>query len=711
MELINRKTPREREATRGNSYRALALALGIFAAGTIANAQSSKGSSSSIIAGGYQVASPGGSLRGESLLATGSLTFTIPAPFGSARFDMQRRTSAGPFGSGTTFVPTVSGSSLDTGSEVLTFVQGNSPYKSMGDKTTLASTNGGYLLSNADGGTAFFGQKTSNGAYAISYSEGLNKVRTTFTYAPGSAVPSSISLNNGERVVKITSDNRGLITTISADGALTSYQYITSGSSNLLSEVRVDGTSLLKLTWEGNLPVVATDAYGQRTLFAYTHQFNNPKEAVLSGFSTPDGSISTVSYKGLVTNVDVDGVTYTYNWGFNPVTGRVYPRVVQRAGRTISTTKLDPFSGRVIATEDEFGNTTTYSWDTKGSAWPLQIAFPTGSKVTNVLDANGDLISSTETSSSGVSTIHSFTYDQLRRVTSQSSKDSAGTSSYTKQLTYSGESRAPQTATEKETRSVVFSPRGLIVAVAARGATSTMLTNNGGKELVYAKNGVTTKYSTSSSANGAQSTSMTHPLFRSNSFVDTFGRSHSFASSVLGRVPGSSSPTSLASALDSGLITNAFAQTNDRTWLPYASGNAVRSGQQGNYVWDSTTTTTEGTRREKTSAAFDAANGRCSVSGTCEYSPASSSTPPPQPSVAPSVNPPAPPKKPDQPAPPQKPPMQPNPPLNPPQQPPNNPAPKPQPPSSGDCCRPGDSMCCFQKFGLGQCRACAPEVS
>jgi hypothetical protein len=687
------------------SSTALTLAVSISVLSTPAGAQSSKGSPSSIIAGPFQVASPGGSLRGESMLATGSLSIPIPAPYGGGAFDMQRRTSAGPFGFGTTFMPTVTGTSLDTGSEVLTFTQGNSPYRPLGDKTTLVQKDGGYLLSNPDQGVAFFGQRTSSGAYAISYSEGLNKVRTTFTYSPGSAVPSRISLNNGETVVSVSSDGRGLITSMSVDGSVTSYQYTTSGASTLLSEVKVDGTSILKLTWERDLPVSATDGYGQRTLFAYATQFNNPNEAVLSGISSPDGSISTFSYKGLITDVDVSGVAYRYQWGFNPVTGRSYPKIVERGNRTISITKVDPFSGRLLATEDEFGRSTTYTWDSKGSAWPLQVSLPDGTKVTNVLDGNGDLISSTETSSTGFVTVHSFSYDQLRRVTSQSSKDSSATSSRTKQLTYSGDRRVPDTVKESETRRIDFSPRGLIVSASARGATSTLAMKNGGRELLLSRNGVPTTYSTNASPAGARTTSMTSPFVRTSSFVDTFGRSQSFTTSVLGRIPGSS-PRSLANALDSGLITNAFAQTNDASWLPVASTNRTRSGQQGNYVWNTTTTTTGGTRNETATANFNAASGQCSVGQTCQYAPAVSNSPAPQPSVAPTVSavpttrpaPPLPTKAPTQL------------PYTPPQQPTARPTLKPQPTGSTDCCPPGDSQCCRQRFGTTQCRACAPGI-
>jgi hypothetical protein len=661
----------------------------------------------SIISGVFQVASEGGTLRGDSPLASGSLTFQIPSPAGVAVFDSERLGAAGPLGHGTTLFPTATARSVDTGSVILAFPNGASNYKNFGDKRSLISSPKGFVLVDPDSGSTFFEQKMANGSYSISRVESLDKrVLATFTYSAGAALPSVISLNGGEKKITIDQNASGNITRISADGMVATYSYTSSGSSNFLSEVKVDGVTVLKLTWQQGLPVSALNAYGETEMYAFTRRIDNPAKVALTGISAFDGTVSTIQYSVANTTVRVDGVPYRYDWAKNPVTGNTYARSINRADRKLESTKVDPVTGRVLLEEDEFGGVTSYVWDSRPSSVPREIKLSDGTSITNTVNANDDITSTLRKSSSGMTTSATYVYDQARRLVKYEVKDSAGESSASGSYTYSGAKLVPDSISSNERTTVRFSPRGRMTSVSRQGQTFTATASDGGKRVQLTSNGVPVQIDRSASSNGVYTMAMNAPLVKVNSKSDPLRGGRSYESFRYGRSQGGSVGPMAANSLNSSFMTSAFAVDTGATWLPYVRQQSSRSGSPGNYTYDVSTTTAYGTRKE-TTTAVQGADGSCSMNGSCQAVPTgleSSVEPTPTP-VVPATPTPRPPVQPT------KTPVHNDTPLSPPAKATKTPITvNPTPPTSGGCCVLGDSECCLKNFPKGVCAVCEEVV-
>lgn len=680
------------------------------------NAQGGTGSSgSAIIPGACQVPSQGGSLRGDPALSTGSLSFGIPSPAGIGTFDTERLDSPGPFGNGTVLFPTATSVSVDLGAMILPFANGASSYRRFGDRRTLSGVRQGMSLFDPNQGTTFFEQRIANGHYAISRIEGLDKsVPAVFSYSPGAAVPSSISLNGGEKKISIEQNGSGNITRISFEGMVATYSYISSGSSNLLSEVKVDGNSVLKLTWEQGLPTSARNAHGEVEMYAFMRKWDDPGKFALAGLVGRDGTVSTIEYTNLTTIVRVDGVPYKYEWAKNPVSGNTFARAIYRADRLLGASNVDPSTGRMVAEEDEFGAITSYSWDTNSSAVPREVRLPDGTTITNTVNGNDDVIHTAVKSPGGIVTTHSYSYDPARRLLRYEVKDSTGDSSAATSYTYSGARLSPDGVTAKEVSTVRFSPRGRVESIARLGERRAVSANDGGRRLVLSSNGVPTQVNRGASKDGIYSLSMTSPLVKVNSKSDPLRGSESYETFRLGRKAGGGGPA-LASTSNSGLMTYAFATDTGGSWLPYETKNTTRNGKEGNYTFESTTTSPYGTRSEKKTATRQG-DGSCAITGSCQAKPSGieedtpvltqTPTVSPLPTVQPTVSP----------LPTVQPTVAPRPTARPTArttaQPTVSPTSTPQENSPGDCCYEGDTRCCRRLFPGSKCAVCrdAPVI-
>ena len=697
------------------------------------------GPESAIISGAFQVASEGGTLRGDPPLSSGSLSFGIPSPAGVGLFDTERLTTPGPFGHGTVLFPTATSTSVDFGSMILNFSNGGSSFKDFGDRRTLTTGRQGLVLLDPNRGTTFFGQKTANNRYAISRIVGLDKnVVAQFSYGTGASVPSSISINGGERKISIEQNASGNITRISVDGMVATYSYVLRGTSNLLAEVKVDGNSVLKLTWEEGLPTSARNAYGEVEMYAFIRKWDDTRKFALAGVVGRDGTVSTIQYTAKDTTVRVDGVPYKYEWAKNPVLGNTYPRAVSRAGRLLGTTKVDPFTGRVISEEDEFGSATSYSWDAQPSAVPRKITLPDGTIITNTVNSNDDVTTTTRKSPGGFTTTYSYVYDQARRLVRYEVKNSVGDSSATTSYTYSGVRTVPDAIASKEISTVRFSTRGRVESISRQGETFGVSANDGGKRLVFNSSGIATNVTRGASSSGVYSLSITSPLVKVTSKSDPLGGSDSYEVLRLGRSAGGANGPALASLSTSGLMTSAYAADTGGSWLPYVRRDSSRSGTSGNYTYDSTTVSADGTRREKMSAKRQG-DGSCDMSNSCSAKPtgveentpsptptatatprpttqaSATATPSPFPSARPTVQPTSTPTRTPTPQPTSPPANTFTPTRTPTPQPTSPPAntftPTPTP-GIGICCPVGDARCCTRNFPGSKCRVCidAPVV-